>query len=138
MSEYYALLPDRPDSAWTRLSPTLQAQDQNVYRAYWPGISTLAITGPPTAAGERTVTVSIALATTDGRVITETHRLGLVPAQPSPLIDSDVVTTSQTSVPPPTSTQPQKDDKRDEGGGNDDRQGEEDKKGETDKKGHNG
>ncbi|MEU0467157.1 protein kinase [Amycolatopsis sp. NPDC006131] len=99
--EYYALLPARPDNAWTRLGPKMQAQGQDAYRARWAGITALTVTTPPAVVADNTVSVTIAYTFEDGRVVTETHQLGLIPAAPAPLIDSDAVLSSETSTPPP-------------------------------------
>ncbi|MEU0508521.1 protein kinase [Amycolatopsis sp. NPDC006125] len=99
--EYYALLPARPDNAWTRLGPKMQAQGQDAYRARWAGITALTVTAPPAVVADNTVSVTIAYTFEDGRVVTETHQLGLIPAAPAPLIDSDAVLSSETSTPPP-------------------------------------
>ncbi|GHE91047.1 hypothetical protein GCM10017786_24220 [Amycolatopsis deserti] len=101
VSEYYALLPARPDNAWARLGPRMQAQGQDAYRTYWSRVTGLTVTTPPAVVDANTVSVTIALTFEDGRVVTETHRLGLIPAAPSPLIDSDAVLSSETSTPPP-------------------------------------
>ncbi len=99
--EYYALLPARPDNAWTRLGPKMQVQGQDAYRARWAGITALMVTTPPAVVADNTVSVTIAYTFEDGRVVTETHQLGLIPAAPAPLIDSDAVLSSETSTPPP-------------------------------------
>ncbi len=99
--EYYALLPARPDNAWTRLGPKMQAQGQDAYRARWAGITALTVTTPPAVVADNKVSVTIAYTFEDGRVVTETHQLGLIPAAPAPLIDSDAVLSSETSTPPP-------------------------------------
>ncbi|WP_123683108.1 serine/threonine-protein kinase [Amycolatopsis thermoflava] len=104
--EYYALLPARPDNAWTRLGPKMQAQGQDAYRARWAGITALTVTTPPAVVADNTVSVTIAYTFEDGRVVTETHQLGLIPAAPAPLIDSDAVLTSETSTPPPPPPSP--------------------------------
>lgn len=104
--EYYALLPARPDNAWTHLGPKMQAQGQDAYRAQWAGITALTVTTPPAVVADNTVSVTIAYTFEDGRVVTETHHLGLIPAAPAPLIDSDAVLTSETSTPPPPPPSP--------------------------------
>nr|WP_243869548.1 serine/threonine-protein kinase [Amycolatopsis granulosa] len=105
VSEYYALLPDRPEAAWTHLGPHLQAQGLDSYRAYWAGVTGVTVTTAPAVVAADTVTVTIARTLADGRVVTEPHRLGLVPASPAPLIDSDTALSSTTSTPPsPTPT----------------------------------
>ncbi|MDQ0376012.1 serine/threonine-protein kinase [Amycolatopsis thermophila] len=106
VSEYYALLPDRPDNAWTHLGPRMQAQGQDAYRAYWSGITALTVTAAPEVVADNTVTVTIAYTLADGRVVTEPHRLGLIHAAPAPLIDSDTVLSSTTSTPPPPPPSP--------------------------------
>ena len=106
VGEYYALLPGRPDNAWTHLGPRLQAQGVDAYRARWAGVTALTVTVPPAVAGENQVSVTISYTLSDGRVVTEPHRLGLIPAAPAPLIDTDDVLASDTSTPPPPAPTP--------------------------------
>ncbi|GAB3577580.1 hypothetical protein GCM10027445_43390 [Amycolatopsis endophytica] len=106
VSEYYALLPDRPDNAWTHLGPRMQAQGLDAYRTRWSGITALTVAAAPAAVGDNTVTVGISYTFADGRVVTEPHQLGLIPSAPSPLIDSDTVLSSETSTPPPPPPSP--------------------------------
>ena len=106
VSGYYALLPAQPASAWTRLGPALQTQDQAAYRTYWSTVASVAVTSAPQVTGTNTVSVGIALTLTDGSSVTETHQLTLIPAAPSPLINADTVVTSQTSAAPPPPPSP--------------------------------
>ncbi|WP_279630567.1 serine/threonine-protein kinase [Amycolatopsis thermalba] len=106
VSEYYALLPARPDNAWARLGPRMQAQGQDAYRTFWSRITRLTITTPPAVVAANTVSVGIAYTVEDGRTITETHRLELIRSTPFPLIDADAVLSSETSTPPPPPSTP--------------------------------
>lgn len=137
VSDYYALLPSRPDDAWTRLGPALQAQGYTAYRTYWSTITSLSITTPPQATSS-TVSIGITLTLANGTTISETHHLGLIPANPTPLINTDTVISSETSTPPPPTTQDKKDQDQAEKKDREDRKGEEDKRGETEKKGEDG
>lgn len=96
VSEYYALLPDHPDQAWARLGPALQSQGQDTYDSFWGGVKDLRVLTPPRAHGN-TVTVTISYRTDDHDRIQETHQLGMILSNGTPLIDTDELTSSQTS-----------------------------------------
>ncbi|MDI2029260.1 serine/threonine-protein kinase [Saccharopolyspora sp. TS4A08] len=100
VSDYYALLPEHPANAWTRLGTGLQAQGRSGYEAFWSSVSEVQVVEPPTVTGRNAVRIGIVLVMPDGTRITEHHQLGLRGAR-QPLIESDSVVDSSTSSPPP-------------------------------------
>jgi tRNA A-37 threonylcarbamoyl transferase component Bud32 len=140
VSDYYALLPEHPANAWTRLGTGLQAQGRAGYEGFWSSVADVRVIEPPRTSAPNTVLVGVELVMADGVRITEHHQLGLRGAQ-QPLIVSDAVLSSSTSTPPPPPPppppparterpEPPGKEKREENKGNEDRKGEEDKKGE--------
>ena len=97
VSDYYGLLPDHPDQAWTRLGPALQSQGQDAYDSFWHGVKNLRVVTPPQARGN-TVTVTIAYRTGGHDRIQETHQLGMIDSNGTPLINSDQLVSSQSST----------------------------------------
>lgn len=95
VADYYGLLPQNPGSAWDLLSPSLQAQGRQQYGKSWSGIKELTISSPPAATGPDTVTVGIDYTGAEGRKFRESHRLGLVVRNGTPLINSVEVLSSQ-------------------------------------------
>lgn len=95
VADYYGLLPQNPGGAWDLLSPSLQAQGRQQYGKSWSGIKELTISSPPAATGPDTVTVGIDYTGAEGRKFRESHRLGLVVRNGTPLIDSVEVLSSQ-------------------------------------------
>jgi hypothetical protein len=96
VSAYYALLPDHPDKAWTRLGPVLQSQGQRAYGSFWQGVKDLQVVTPPRADGN-SVTVTIAYRTGGHDRVQETHQLGMILSSGTPLINTDQLVSSQTS-----------------------------------------
>jgi serine/threonine protein kinase len=96
VSDYYALLPDHPDRAWTRLGPVLQSQGQASYDQSWHAVKDLTIVRPPQALGN-TVTVAIAYRTEGHQRVQETHQLGMILQNGTPLINTDQLLSSQTT-----------------------------------------
>lgn len=94
VSDYYALLPDNTDQAWTRLGPALQSEGRDNYEKFWSAIKDLRVVTPPRASGN-TVTVSIEYKTESRGQILETHRLGMLISHGTPLINSDRLLSSQ-------------------------------------------
>ncbi|MEV4646751.1 serine/threonine-protein kinase [Saccharopolyspora sp. NPDC049357] len=138
VSDYYALLPEHPANAWTRLGTGLQAQGRAGYEGFWSSVADVRVVEPPKTSAPNTVLVGVELHMTDGSRITERHQLGLRGSQ-QPLIVSDAVLNSTTSTPPPPPPppparterpQPPDGDKQEERRGREDRKGEEDKRGE--------
>ncbi|MEB3371418.1 serine/threonine-protein kinase [Saccharopolyspora mangrovi] len=137
VSDYYALLPEHPGNAWTRLGTGLQAQGRAGYEGFWSSVADVRVVEPPQASGPGVVRVTVELVMPDGTRITELHQLGLRGAQ-QPKIESDAILNSSTSAPPPPPPPParveppreKEEGKKDENKGNEDRKGEEDKKGE--------
>ncbi|RRO14213.1 serine/threonine protein kinase [Saccharopolyspora rhizosphaerae] len=142
VSDYYALLPEHPGNAWTRLGPGLQAQGRAGYEGFWSTVADVRVVEPPKATGPDAVRVTVELVLPDRTRITELHQLGLRGAQ-RPLIESDSILNSSTSTPPPPPPPPparverpqddEKDEKREHRKGDEDRKGG-DRKGD-DKKG---
>ncbi|TWF95267.1 serine/threonine-protein kinase [Saccharopolyspora dendranthemae] len=100
VSDYYALLPEHPANAWTRLGAGMQAQGREGYEGFWSSVSEVRIVEPPAVGAPNTVRVAIELVMPGGTRITEQHQLGLRGAR-QPLIESDAVLNSSTSTPPP-------------------------------------
>jgi eukaryotic-like serine/threonine-protein kinase len=96
VSAYYALLPDHPDQAWTRLGPALQSQGQGAYDSFWHGVKDLQVVTPPRADGN-SVTVTVAYRTAGHDRVQETHQLGMILSSGAPLINADQLVSSQTS-----------------------------------------
>jgi hypothetical protein len=96
VSDYYGLLPDHPDQAWTRLGPALQNQGQDAYDNFWHGVKNLRVVTPPQAHGD-TVTVTIAYRTQGHDRVQETHQLGMIVSHGTPLINADQLVSSQSS-----------------------------------------
>ncbi|GAB2745050.1 hypothetical protein GCM10027174_18580 [Salinifilum aidingensis] len=145
VSDYYALLPEHPGNAWTRLGPRMRAQGQQQYRSTWNRVSSLAVTSPPRASDEKTVHVGIELAYPNGVTVRERHQLGVITADGSPLIDSDTVLRAETSTPPPPPPPPAPVEEEPSQGGDERKKGEGEgekghggKKGEGEKGGGNG
>lgn len=141
VTDYYRLLPEKPEQAWDRLGPALRAQDEQRYRNRWGSVTGVSVISPPRATGADTVHVGVELVLPNGSTVREFHHFGLLPAAPRPLLNSDTVLHAETiaPLPPPTRLEDkqgkEEDKKKDESGGGDDRKGEEVKKGEEDKTG---
>ncbi|MBQ0922639.1 serine/threonine-protein kinase [Saccharopolyspora endophytica] len=133
VSDYYALLPQHPDNAWTRLGPALQTRGQQNYENAWSQISDVVVFSAPATTGNDTVHVGIELTKPDGTRIKEFHQLGLLVEDGAPLINTDTVLHSETVTPPPPPPPPAPTKtKEQEGKGEEEKKGEEDKKGEDD------
>ena len=96
VSAYYALLPDHPDQAWARLGPALQSQGQDAYDSFWHGVKNLQVVSPPQAQGND-VTITVAYRTQGHDRVQETHQLGMILSDGTPLINADQLVSSQTS-----------------------------------------
>jgi eukaryotic-like serine/threonine-protein kinase len=121
------LLPGSPDDAWTRLGPALRAQGHTAYRTYWSTVTRLTVTASPQGIAANTVSVGVELTLANGTTIREIHQLGLISGNATVLIDSDTVSSSETSAPPPPPAPAQTEDRRGKG-----------KDGKGDKKGKDG
>lgn len=139
VAQYYGLLPDRAEQAWTRLGPGLRTQGKDNYLAAWNDVNAVKVISPPRATGAKTVHVGVELTRSDGTRIREFHQFGLLVNGDRLLLNADTVLHTERLDPP----QPPRDDKdaekkdehKDEGNsgkGGDDRKGEEDKTGEDD------
>lgn len=95
VTEYYALLPERTDQAWTRLGPTLRAAGQEQYEKVWKDVKDLTITSPPRATGADTVTVGLEYTRESSGRLREVHRLVLISRDGVLLIDADHVQSSE-------------------------------------------
>jgi eukaryotic-like serine/threonine-protein kinase len=96
VSEYYALLPDHPDEAWSRLGPALRSQGQDAYDGFWHSVKDLRVVTPPQAQGNA-VTVTIGYRTEGHDRVQEAHQLGMILRNGTPLINTDQLVSSQTS-----------------------------------------
>jgi serine/threonine protein kinase len=94
VAEYYSLLPQETDEAWTRLGPGLQAQDKQQYERFWRGVKDLEVIAQPSATGD-SVRVSLEFNLANRERFQEVHQLGMVVRDGSPLINSDQVLASQ-------------------------------------------
>ncbi|TDD92723.1 serine/threonine protein kinase [Saccharopolyspora karakumensis] len=126
VSDYYALLPQHPGNAWTRLGPQLRAQGHQTYDATWAQVTDVAVFSPPVATGNNTVHVGIELTQPDGTRIKEFHQLGLVADDSAPLINTDTVLHAETITPPPPPAPTPTRTKEQEGKGEEDKKGEDD------------
>ncbi|GAB2843629.1 serine/threonine-protein kinase [Lentzea nigeriaca] len=95
VADYYALLPDRTDEAWTRLSPAMQAQGRDQYEKAWKGVKTLVVTAAPQATNADTVTIGVEYTTESSGRLRETRQLHLITDGGKVLIDSDQVLKSE-------------------------------------------
>lgn len=107
VANFYAALPEQPDRAWARLGPRLQAQGRDDFDAYWAGVTEVTVVSPPRTIGQDVVHVGVELALSDGAVVTEYHRFGVIKIDGMPRIDSDTLLDSERTDPPqPSSDQP--------------------------------
>ena len=89
VQQYYQLLPNNLDAAWTKLGPDLQQRNGKAgYVAYWSRISDIVVIGQPQQIGTNTVEVTIQY-NLNGERNQETHRLGMIVVNGQPLIDTD-------------------------------------------------
>ncbi|WP_367129317.1 serine/threonine-protein kinase [Saccharothrix sp. HUAS TT1] len=95
VTDYYALLPDDTDRAWTRFGPGLQAQGRKQYDEFWERVKELRVSTPPQATGPDAVTVGIEYEAEERGRVRETHRLRLITRDGALLIDSDELLSSQ-------------------------------------------
>lgn len=102
VSDYYALLPQHPDNAWTHLGPRLHRQDRSEYDGYWSQVSRLSVTDSPHASGADTVQVGVELHMRDGATLRQSHRLRLVTTDGRPLIDADTMLQNERVEPSPS------------------------------------
>ena len=116
VSEYYALLPQHPKIAWTKLGPGMRSQGQSGYEGSWKSVRSVSVVEPPRATGN-TVHVGIELHRRDGSTSREVHDLGMLANPRNPLINSDALVRSETTAapPPPVVVQPSP-GKHDKGG----------------------
>ncbi|PXY27724.1 serine/threonine-protein kinase [Prauserella muralis] len=114
VSDYYALLPERPGRAWEHLGPGLRAQGREAFTRYWRTVASVTVVSAPRNTGDRTVQIGVELVMKDGARVTETHQLGLVDADGRPLIDSDTVLHRERTEPAPPPPPPGSDEKADE------------------------
>lgn len=145
VAEYYRLLPEEPERAWSRLGPRLRAEGKGEYLAFWDDVATVELISQPRATGARTVHVGVELTLDDGTRVREFHQFGVLVRGDRLLLDADTMLHTERITPPPQPDEEKKDedkdrdkeqDKEGEGDGGDDRKGEEDKTGEEDKSGH--
>ena len=99
-SDYYALLPEHPGNAWTRLGPGLQAPGRSGYEQYWNSVAAVEVIDPPHAVG-RNVLIGVELQMADGSKVREFHQLGVTAHTGAPLIEADTVVRTETTAPPP-------------------------------------
>ncbi|ONI80815.1 hypothetical protein ALI22I_42920 [Saccharothrix sp. ALI-22-I] len=125
VADYYAMLPKDTARAWERLGPRLREQGRQQYEKSWSDVKDLTVSSPPAASGPDTVTVGIDYTGAEGKRFRESHRLGLVVQNGTPLIDSDEILSSQRI---------DDDKKNDDGEGDDDKK--DDKKRGDDKPGN--
>lgn len=90
VAEFYALLPDDTETAWTRLGPDLRAQGERQFDRAWRDVKDLAVVAPPQASGT-TVVIEIEYTSESRGRVRERHQLGLVVQDGRPLINSDQV-----------------------------------------------
>ena len=90
VTDYYRLLADDPDQAWTRLGPGLRTQDRDAFTKYWAAAEGLRVVSAPRTSGS-TATVAIEYTRAGQGLVRENHQLGLVALDGSVLIDSDRV-----------------------------------------------
>ncbi|GAA3645399.1 protein kinase [Lentzea roselyniae] len=95
VADYYALLPDRTEEAWTRLSPAMQAQGKEQYEKAWKDVKDLVVTTAPQAIDADTVTIGVEYTGESRGRLRETRQLHLIVDGSRVLIDSDQVVTSE-------------------------------------------
>jgi hypothetical protein len=89
VADYYGLLPDNTDAAWSLLTPELQRHfGADNYRAFWATIDDVQVNGTRTV-GDGIVQVSLTYVT-DGRSEQETRQLGVERSGDGYLISDDM------------------------------------------------
>ncbi|MBP2328706.1 serine/threonine protein kinase [Kibdelosporangium banguiense] len=96
VTQYYTLLPDNADQAWTLLGPAMQSQDREQYKKFWHNVKDLRTRTTPQVSGN-TVIVEIEFTQESRGRIRETHRHTMLLQNSTPLINSDQVLSSQIS-----------------------------------------
>ena len=82
MIDYYALIPDRLDEGWQRLTPSFQqdtAGGFDGYRGFWSTIAQVTVRGVSPAGGDE-VDATVTYRYADGREVDERTVFRLVPA----------------------------------------------------------
>ena len=87
--EYYALLPKHPETAWTRLGPSMQARGYSSYEDFWDGIDAVQAVPVHADAASMTMRVLLVLRRDDRRPVAEVHDLVLIRSGDALLIESD-------------------------------------------------
>ena len=100
VADYYGLLPQHPDTAWTKLGPGMRSQGRSGYDGYWSSVRSVAVVDPPRATGN-TVHVGVELRKKDGSTARESHDLRMIERRGAPLINSDALVRSETTAAPP-------------------------------------
>ncbi|WP_407642656.1 serine/threonine-protein kinase [Actinokineospora alba] len=113
VAEYYALLPEHTDQAWTRLGPTLRAAGQEQYEKAWKDVKDLTIFSAPRATGADTVTVGLEYTQESRGRLREVHRLVLIVRDGVLLIDADHVQSSERVKEGGPKSEKKKEDKED-------------------------
>ncbi|SDJ91405.1 Serine/threonine protein kinase [Lentzea albidocapillata subsp. violacea] len=124
VADYYALLPDRTDEAWTRLSPAMQAQGREQYEKAWKDVKDLVVTSAPQATNTDTVTIGLEYVIESRGRLRETRQLRLITGGGRVLIDSEQVLTSER-----VNGKSEDGDKKDRDGEKDDKKRGEERKG---------
>jgi hypothetical protein len=96
VTEYYTLLPDDTDQAWTLLGLALQTQDREQYEKFWDDVKNLRIRTTPQVSGN-TVVVEIEYTQESRGRIRETHRHDMLVRDGRALISSDEVLSPQVT-----------------------------------------
>jgi len=94
VAEYFALLPEDTDEAWTRLGPALQAQGEDRFEDFWKDVEDLRVIEAPTVTGDR-VRVGIEYTAEKRGRFREFHALGVLIQDGAPLINSDELLSAQ-------------------------------------------
>lgn len=95
VAEYYELLPDRVDEAWSRLGPSMRAMGREQYEKTWKDVKDLTISTAPRTVGPNTVTIGLEYTAESRGRLRETHELVLIARDGVLLIDADRVLSSE-------------------------------------------
>lgn len=96
VTQYYTLLPNNTNQAWTLLGPAMQSQDRQQYEKFWHNVKDLRTRTTPQVSGN-TVTVEIEYTQESRGRIQETHQHTMLLQNGTPLINSDQVLSTQIS-----------------------------------------
>jgi hypothetical protein len=78
-------------------------------------VTRLTVTTPPQATAADNVSVGLEIILSNDTILRETHQLGLISGNDTPLINTDTVASSVTNTPPPPPAPPTTQDQKGKG-----------------------